>query len=78
MRLALIVAVLALAAGFGAGYLLWGERAKVATDARRQAIDDLDSARAEHAEELRKLRAELEAERLRRQRLEEALSQGRK
>ncbi len=78
MRLAIIAATLALAIGLGAGYLWWGERAKQATEERRRAIDELDAVKAQQAEELRKLQAELAAERTRRQRLEEALSQGRK
>ena len=78
MRLAIIAATLALAIGLGAGYLWWGERANQALDERRRAVDELDALKVQQAEELRKLQAELAAERIRRQRLEEALSQGRK
>lgn len=78
MRLAIIAATLALAIGLGAGYLKWGERANQAIDERRRAVDELDALKVQQAEELRKLQAELVAERTRRQRLEEVLSQGRK
>ncbi len=74
MRIAIIASIVALLVGFGAGYLRWGERAQ-------RAIDEADAMKmhqAQQADELRKLKEELAAERDRRQRLEEAISQGRK
>ena len=69
---------MALLIGLGAGYLLWGERARRATDERNRAVHEADAMKAQMAEDLRKLQQELEAERTRRQRLEEVISQGRK
>jgi hypothetical protein len=74
MRIAIIASIVALLVGLGAGYLRWGERAQ-------RAIDEADAMKmhqAQQADELRKLKEELAAERDRRQRLEEAISQGRK
>jgi uncharacterized protein HemX len=78
MRLAIIAAVVAILIGFGAGYLMWGERARRATEERQQVTTELDAMRERQADELRKLKDELAAERDRRQRLEEVISQGRK
>jgi hypothetical protein len=78
MRLAIIAAVVAILIGFGAGYLMWGERARRATEERQRVTTELDAMRERQADELRKLRDELTAERDRRQRLEEVISQGRK
>jgi hypothetical protein len=78
MRLAIIAAVVAILIGFGAGYLMWGERARRATEERQRATTELDAMRERQGDELRKLRDELTAERDRRQRLEEVISQGRK
>ena len=74
MRIAIIASIVALLVGLGAGYLRWGERAQ-------RAIDEADAMKmpqAQQADELRKLKEELAAERDRRQRLEEVISQGRK
>jgi hypothetical protein len=74
MRIAIIASIVALLVGLGAGYLRWGERA-------HRAIDEADAMKmhqAQQADELRKLKEELAAERDRRQRLEEVISQGRK
>lgn len=76
MRLAAIVAVavIALLIGFGVGYLVWDSRAL-------RAIDELEAMKyrnAQQSEDLRKLNEELDAERTRRQRLEDVISQGRK
>ena len=74
MRIAIIASIVALLVGLGAGYLRWGERAQ-------RAIDEADAMKmqqAQQADELRKLKEELAAERARRQRLEEVISQGRK
>ncbi len=78
MRLAIIAAVVALVIGFGVGYLMWGERARQATEARQRATEELDATKARQADELRKLQQELAAERDRRQRLEQVISEGRK
>ena len=78
MKLAIIAAVLALGIGLGSGYLMWGERARQATDERNRAVYEADAMKAQLTEERRKLQEELAAERTRRQRLEEVLSQGRK
>jgi hypothetical protein len=78
MRLAIIAAVVAILIGFGAGYLMWGERARRATEERQRVTTELDAMRERQADELRKLKDELVAERDRRQRLEEVISQGRK
>jgi hypothetical protein len=78
MRLAIIAAVVAILIGFGAGYLMWGERARRATEERQRVTTELDGMRERQADELRKLKDELVAERDRRQRLEEVISQGRK
>jgi nitrate/nitrite-specific signal transduction histidine kinase len=74
MRLAIIAAIVALLIGLGVGYLMWGERAQ-------RAIDELGSMRmrqAQQADEVRKLKEELTAERDQRQRLEEVISRGKK
>ena len=78
MKLTIISAAVALLIGLGAGYLMWGERARQATDERNRAVYEADAMKAQTAEDLRKLQQELDAERTRRQRLEEVLSQGRK
>jgi Skp family chaperone for outer membrane proteins len=78
MRLAIIAAVIAILIGFGAGYLMWGERARQAIEERQRVTTELDATKERQADELRKLREELAAERDRRQRLEEVISQGRK
>ncbi|PYN02405.1 MAG: hypothetical protein DME07_11120 [Candidatus Rokuibacteriota bacterium] len=78
MRIAIIAAVVALVIGLGAGYLMWGERARQATEARQRAADELEATKARQADELRKLQQELAAERDRRQRLEQVISEGRK
>lgn len=78
MKLTIIAAAVALLIGLGAGYLMWGERARQATDERNRAVYEADAMKAQTAEDLRKLQQELDAERTRRQRLEEVLSQGRK
>jgi hypothetical protein len=78
MRLAIIAAVIAILIGFGAGYLMWGERARQAIEERQRVTTELDATKERQADELRKLRDELAAERDRRQRLEEVISQGRK
>jgi lipopolysaccharide export system protein LptC len=78
MKLTVIAAALALLIGLGAGYLMWGERARQATDERNRAVYEADGMKAQVAEDLRKLQQELIAERTRRQRLEEVLSEGRK
>jgi Skp family chaperone for outer membrane proteins len=78
MRLAIIAAVIAILIGFGAGYLMWGERARQALEERQRVSTELDAMKERQADELRKLREELAAERDRRQRLEEVISQGRK
>jgi Skp family chaperone for outer membrane proteins len=78
MRLAIIAAVIAILIGFGAGYLMWGERARQAIEERQRVTTELDAMKERQADELRKLREELAAERDRRQRLEEVISQGRK
>ena len=46
MRLAIIAAVVALVIGFGVGYLMWGERARQATEARQRATEELDATKA--------------------------------
>ncbi|PYN20168.1 MAG: hypothetical protein DMD99_23460 [Candidatus Rokuibacteriota bacterium] len=74
MRIAIIASIVALLIGLGAGYLRWGERAQRATD----EADAMKTRQAQQADELRKLKEELAAERDRRQRLEEVISQGRK
>ncbi len=74
MKLAIIAGVVALLIGFGVGYLMWGERAHRAID----EVDAIKMRQAQQADELRKLKEELSAERDRRQRLEEVISQGRK
>jgi hypothetical protein len=78
MRLAIIAAVVAILIGFGAGYLMWGERARRAIEERQRVTTELDAMRERQADEFRKLKDELAAERDRRQRLEEVISQGRK
>jgi hypothetical protein len=78
MKLTIIGVVVALLIGLGAGYLMWGERARRATDERDRAVYEADAMKAQTAEDLRKLQQELDAERTRRQRLEEVLSEGRK
>ena len=78
MKLTIIAATVALLIGLGAGYLMWGERARRAIDDRNRAVYDADSMKAQMAEDLRKLQEELVAERTRRQRLEEVISEGRK
>lgn len=78
MRLAIIAAIVATLIGFGAGYLMWGERARRATEERHRVTNELDEMRERQVDELRKLKDELAAERDRRQRLEEVISQGRK
>lgn len=78
MKLTVIAAAVALLIGLGAGYLMWGERARQATDERNRAVYEADAMKAQMAEDLRKLQRELDAERTRRQRLEEVLSEGRK
>ena len=78
MKLTIISAAVALLIGLGAGYLMWGERARQATNERDRAVYDADAMKAQMAEDLRKLQQELIAERTRRQRLEEVLSEGRK
>jgi len=78
MRLTIIAAVVAILIGFGAGYLMWGERARRATEERQRVTNELDAMKERQADELRKLKEELAAERDRRQRLEEVISQGRK
>jgi hypothetical protein len=74
MRIAIIASIVALLIGLGAGYLRWGERAQRAID----EADAMKTQQAQQADELRKLKEELAAERARRQRLEEVISQGRK
>ena len=74
MRIAIIASIVALLIGLGAGYLRWGERAQRAVD----EVDAMKTRQAQQADELRKLKEELAAERDRRQRLEEVISQGRK
>jgi len=74
MRIAIIASIVALLVGLGAGYLRWGERAQRAID----EADAMKTQQAQQADELRKLKEELAAERARRQRLEEVISQGRK
>ena len=78
MKLTIIAAAVALLIGLGAGYLMWGERARRATDERNRAVYEADAMKAQTAEDLRKLQEELVAERTRRQRLEEIFSEGRK
>ena len=78
MKLTIIAAVVALLIGLGTGYLMWGERARRATDERNRAVYEADAMKAQMAEDLRKLQQELVAERTRRQRLEEVISEGRK
>ena len=78
MKLTIIAAAVALLIGLGAGYLMWGERARQATEARQRAADELEATKARQADELRKLQQELAAERDRRQRLEQVISEGRK
>jgi ribosomal protein L9 len=81
MRLTIIAAVVAILIGFGTGYLWWGERARRATEERLRTASELEATKdrqAQQAEELRKLKEELTAERDRRQRLEEVISQGKK
>ena len=78
MKLAIIAGVVALLIGFGVGYLMWGERARRATEERQRVTNELDAMKERQADELRKLKEELSAERDRRQRLEEVISQGRK
>ena len=78
MRLGIIAAVVALVIGLSAGYLMWGERARQATETQQRAASELEATKARQADELRKLQQELAAERDRRQRLEEVVSQGRK
>ena len=74
MRIAIIASIVALLVGLGAGYLRWVERAQRAID----EADAMKTQQAQQADELRKLKEELAAERARRQRLEEVISQGRK
>jgi len=74
MRIAIIASIVALLVGLGAGYLRWGERAQRAID----EADTMKMQQAQQADELRKLKEELAAERARRQRLEEVISEGRK
>jgi len=74
MRIAIIASIVALLVGLGAGYLRWGERAQRAID----EADAMKTQQAQQADELRKLKEELAAERARRQRLEEVISEGRK
>ena len=74
MKLAIIAGVVALLIGLGVGYLMWGERAHRAIE----EVDAMKMRQAQQADELRKLKEELAAERDRRQRLEEVISQGRK
>jgi Skp family chaperone for outer membrane proteins len=57
---------------------MWGERARRAAEERQRVSTELDATKERQADELRKLRDELAAERARRQRLEEVISQGRK
>jgi type II secretory pathway component PulM len=81
MRPTIVAAVVAILIGFGVGYLWWGEPARRANDERQRAASELDAMKdrqAQQAEEVRKLREELSAERDRRQRLEEVISQGKK
>jgi hypothetical protein len=78
MRLAIIAAVVAILMGFGAGYLMWGERSRQAIEERQRVTTELDAMRERQADEFRRLKDELAAERGRRQRLEEVISQGRK
>ena len=78
MRLVIIGAVVALVIGLSAGYLMWGERARQANEAQQRAANELEAMKARQADELRKLQQELGAERDRRQRLEEVISQGKK
>ncbi len=65
MKLAIIAGVVALLIGFGVGYLMWGERAHRAIE----EVDAMKMRQAQQADELRKLKEELSAERDRRQRL---------
>jgi uncharacterized protein HemX len=78
MKVAIIAAVIALVIGLSAGYLMWGERARQATEERQRAANELDAMKARQADEMRKLEQELTAERDRRQRLEQVISEGRK
>ena len=78
MRVAIIGAVIALVIGLGAGCLMWGERARQAIEERQRAANELEAMKARQADELRKLQQELAAERDRRQRLEQVISEGRK
>jgi nitrogen fixation-related uncharacterized protein len=81
MRLTIIVTVVAILIGVGAGYLWWGERARQATDERQRVASELDAMKdrqAQQADEVRKLKDELAAERDRRQKLEEVISGGKK
>ena len=78
MRIAIIAAVVALVIGLGAGYLMWGERARQANEAQQRAANELEATKARQADELRKLQQELAAERDRRQRLEQVISEGKK
>jgi len=78
MRLGIIAAVVALVIGLSAGYLMWGERARQATEAQQRAANEQEAMKARQADELRKLQQELAAERDRRQRLEQVISEGKK
>jgi len=78
MRLGIIAAVVALVIGLSAGYLMWGERARQATEAQQRAANEQEAMKARQADELRKLQQELAAERDRRQRLEQVISDGKK
>ena len=81
MRLTVIATVIALLVGLGAGYLWWGERARRATEERQRIGSELEATKdrqAQQAEELRKLKDEVAAERDRRQRLEQVISEGKK
>ena len=78
MRLGIIAAVVALVIGLSAGYLMWGERARQATEAQQRAANEQEAMKARQADELKKLQQELAAERDRRQRLEQVISEGKK
>jgi hypothetical protein len=81
VRLAIIAAIVGLVIGLGVGYLMRGERTPPATeesDATRMRQAQQADALQKQADELRKLKEELAAERDRRQRLEEVVSKGQK